>query len=117
MGTPGSVQRVADMAFENRLYELLNEHEDPFDMATVAEVAGTLLGEVAVGVSRMRGVGDATDVLEVTRVDEGVSIKATLRVPCEAWSDGARMATFSLLHEGFDYIAHEKAFVFETSIP
>lgn len=105
------------MAFESRLYELLNEHDDPFDMATVVEVAGNLLGEVAVGVSRMKGIGEATDVLEVTREDEGVSIKATLHVPCEAWSDGARMATFSLLHEGFDYITHEHAFVFETSIP
>jgi hypothetical protein len=105
------------MAFENRLYELLEEHEDPFDMATVAEVAGNLLGEVAVGVSRMNGVGQATDVLEVTREDEGVGIKAKLHLPHEGWSDGVRMATFSLLHEGFDYIAHENAFVFETSIP
>lgn len=114
---PVSVPQVADMAFENRLYELLNETDDPFDVATVAEVAGNLLGEVAVGVGRIKGVSDATDVLEVTREDDGVSIKAKVHLPCEAWSDGVRMATFSLLHEGFDYIAHEGAFVFETSIP
>lgn len=105
------------MAFENTLYERLNEHDDPFDMTTVVEVAGTLLGEVAVGVGRLEGVGDTTDVLEVTREEEGVNIKAKLIVPVEGWSDGVRMATFSLLHDGFDYISHEHAFVFETSIP
>lgn len=105
------------MSFEERLYESLNYADDPFDMATVCEAAGTLLGEVAVNVSNVMDIGEATDVLEVTRTEEGVNVKAILNVPYEKWTDNTRIVTFSLLHDGFAYIANDRAFVCEVDIP
>lgn len=105
------------MTFEDRLYEALEEVDDPFDMETIAEVAGTLLGEAAVGVGRVADIGDPTDVLEVTRAEEGVEVKAILNVPIDGWTDNARIVMFSLLHDGFDYIAEHNHFAWEGSIP
>jgi hypothetical protein len=114
---PGSARLGDSVSFQQSLIEVLNEADDPFCVEVVAEAAGSLLGQIAVGIGRVQDIGDPTDVLEVTRSEDGVDLKAVLKVPIDQWTDNSRVVMFSLLHEGFDWVVDEQAFVLEMSIP